>query len=121
MTREQLAALMAWVEISINVHAARHSSGPGLQQMRELQVGIRNSLLDMFPEEQKGHDLQGPILVGQRFIWEPSDSHAWASIRVTRIAKDKIESEVLAGNGAGTKCWNDEDRFREACVRAPDR
>lgn len=63
--------------------------------------------------------LEGEIQVGDRFIWEPTIPSSREHITVTAITRDgdgemRIESE----NGRGRRHWNDESRFREACVRA---
>jgi hypothetical protein len=68
--------------------------------------------------------LEGPIEVGQRFIWEPHSPRAWAHIEVTRVQEKpdderRIWVKTLRGNGSTGETWNDESRFREACVRAP--
>lgn len=70
-----------------------------------------------------GHNLTGEIKVGQHFSWEPL-TKASCIIRVTGVKekevyqKGMIES-IIIGNGTGGH-WNDEDRFREACVRFSD-
>lgn len=68
--------------------------------------------------------LEGPILPGERFIWEPDNARAWAIVEITKIAcprndERRIYTKTLSGNGPAHETWNDESRFREACIRAP--
>jgi hypothetical protein len=65
--------------------------------------------------------LEGPIEVGREFIWEPSLPDARCHVIVTRVvAMEGDETRIWAhevGKPPGTAVWNDESRFREACVR----
>lgn len=65
--------------------------------------------------------LKGPIEVGQQFIWEPDVPHARVHIVVTQVVPmENDETRIWArevGKPMGPATWNDESRFREACVR----
>ena len=69
-------------------------------------------------EEAEG--LTGPIEVGDEFIWMPNDCSARDSITVTRVVKQKGRHEAIIWTRCpdGSENWNEESRFREACVRA---
>lgn len=66
--------------------------------------------------------LEGPILVGEEFIWEPALPNVRERVRVTRtkdlgsIHQNRIWTVSLDKPETG-EVWNDESRFREACVR----
>lgn len=67
--------------------------------------------------------LQGPIEVGQRFIWEPDIPASWALVEVTRVQtiegdETRIWTKGLAGFHVPEQVWNEESRFREACIRS---
>jgi hypothetical protein len=63
-------------------------------------------------------DLAGEIKVGERFIWEPRSS-AYERIIVTQVrACSDGETVIESVNERGERHWNDEARFREACIRA---
>lgn len=123
MNREQLEALMAWVEATVVVQAARNSAGPHLSPLRQQQVAARERLLATVPDEleSKIELLEGPIEVGQEFIWEPNEPHARMHIVVSGIVqKVNEETRIWSHSIAETPddaTWNDESRFREACVR----
>lgn len=57
----------------------------------------------------------GPIEVGREYIWEPTNPRACEHIKVLEIRKGWIKT--LARDGR--RHWNEEDRFREACVPRP--
>lgn len=66
------------------------------------------------------YDLQGPIEVGQRFIWEKDNPKARINIVVTKVVEysnDETAIHTKQVHG-GDEVWNDESRFREACVRS---
>ncbi len=65
---------------------------------------------------------QGPIKVGQVFIWEKDTVRAWARVKVTKIEprpgdETRIHTLILkttSGKDEGREVWNDISRFREA-------
>ena len=65
--------------------------------------------------------LEGQIEIGQKFIWEPSLPHAYCRLIVTDITQDRWGDGIIWSRDLDkpdTKPnWNDESRFREACVR----
>jgi hypothetical protein len=62
--------------------------------------------------------LTGEIEVGQQFIWEPETPHAKALVTVTRVQDiHGDERRIWTRDEAGNETWNDESRFREACIR----
>jgi hypothetical protein len=76
------------------------------------------------PEPPPRPLLQGEINVGDVFIWEPNIPQAWARIRVVAVQHvpgddTRISTETLecTRGRTGGIVWNDESRFREACVR----
>lgn len=62
----------------------------------------------------------GPIAVGDSFIWEPHKPHARARCTVTRVEDrgSPHQNRVWSTDASGLEVWNDESRFREACIRA---
>lgn len=58
---------------------------------------------------------EGPIVVGDRFIWEPDIPGSFERIVVTAVTEHAVQSEGRHGI-----YWNSEDRFREA-VEPDDR
>lgn len=66
---------------------------------------------------------QGEIEVGDRFVWEMDKPHARELIRVTKIQEvDNDERRiwsvpVATGRAGDLGIWNEESRFREACVK----
>ena len=58
--------------------------------------------------------VEGEIKVGDEFIWAPGKLHAVHAVRVTAIENGRIMTTAISADA-----WNDEDRFREACVRRP--
>lgn len=79
---------------------------------------------DFTPKDMEGGDgLRGKIEVGQRFVWEPGNTHAQMLIEVVDITQPEGDErrihtrEVIKGEATGPKVWNDESRFREACIR----
>lgn len=70
-------------------------------------------------EPLKDDNLAGPIEVGQRFIWEPHKPKAREYITVTRIVDIEGDERRIwtRSDSDGEECWNEESRFREACVR----
>lgn len=75
------------------------------------------------PYVEQERRYEGPIEVGQTFIWEPDQPHAWALVKVEEAKLDQPEPVVLArivdGRDKGKSYFNDEDRFREACWQGP--
>lgn len=79
------------------------------------------------PAGQKTHPdcdtnlMDGPIEVGQEFVWEPGLPHARKHIIVTRVQLvENDETRVWSRDAeqpSEPERWNDESRFREACVR----
>lgn len=62
--------------------------------------------------------LRGPIEPGEVFAWEPDLPHARELIIVRRIYKNGGEMWVESWDMNYAKTYhNEEDRFREACVR----
>lgn len=70
---------------------------------------------------------KGPIEVGMTFLWEPMKPHATTHIIVTARkineddemwieTQDWVQTTKISGGYTGDKWWNDESRFREACV-----
>lgn len=64
----------------------------------------------------------GPIEVGDHFIWEPDKPAVWCHVVVVRVYCEDdrcvIWARVIHGdlrNPPGSESWNDESRFREAC------
>jgi hypothetical protein len=59
------------------------------------------------------------------FVWEPTKPHAAEGIEVTEVKHNGealwIKSRpVRMYNGIrGPECWNEENRFREACWMGP--
>jgi hypothetical protein len=66
--------------------------------------------------DQFTHNLAGPIAVGDVYVWEPLSRTAREVVVVTAVKPDWIET---ADYHTGERCWNSEDRLREACVRVP--
>jgi hypothetical protein len=61
-------------------------------------------------------DLEGEIKVGEWFFW---CSASYERIVVTQvIVNSDGETWIESANEQGKKHWNDESRFREACVRS---
>jgi hypothetical protein len=60
--------------------------------------------------------LDGPIEVGDAFVWEPDKPHAFAYVVVTAIREVEGDRWVETVGVSGTH-WNEESRFRQACVR----
>lgn len=64
---------------------------------------------------------------GQYFIWEPTNPRAWTLVKVVEVQdvtgdERRIHTETIRGRDAvGNKVWNDEGRFREACVRCDEK
>ena len=71
--------------------------------------------------EPKINLLEGPIEIGQKFIWEPNLPHAYCRLIVTDITQDRWGDGIIWSRDLDkpdTKPnWNNESRFREACVR----
>lgn len=70
------------------------------------------------------HDYEGPINVGDVFVWEPTNPDAMATVRVIRVnlvEGDQGNTKIITERfpGGGEEHWNFEDRFREACVKVP--
>lgn len=76
----------------------------------------------------------GPIEIGQHFIWEKDDPRAWAHLVVTRIDFEdsrgvrfderRIWTRVISTRGvnaAGSYAWNEEGRCREAFTPCDER
>jgi len=71
----------------------------------------------------------GPIGVGMHFIWEPDNPRAWTHVVVIRIDavphdERRIWTKTLNGNRfnpVDQETWNEEGRFREACVPCDER
>ncbi|MGI4788603.1 MAG: hypothetical protein ACRYFS_07110 [Janthinobacterium lividum] len=63
--------------------------------------------------------LQGEIKVGDKFIWQPRNAQARQRIEVTtvRSAAETKELWIETATPQRKKYWNEESRFREACVR----
>lgn len=61
--------------------------------------------------------LQGDIEVGEVFAWEPDLPGACELVVVTEAAGGRVYSRRLDGVPPVLVLWNDESRFREACVR----
>jgi hypothetical protein len=60
----------------------------------------------------------GPIEVGERFVWEPDKPHARANVTVTEVRNRPNDERVIQTlDDEGRYHWNEESRFREACVR----
>ncbi|MBV8069206.1 MAG: hypothetical protein JO270_04825 [Acidobacteriaceae bacterium] len=77
-------------------------------------------ILDMRRVDSVGSDpgfppLEGPIRVGERFVWEPYKDHARMRLRVTCL--DFGLGLIQMEDESGKTLWAEEDRFREACVR----
>lgn len=70
-------------------------------------------MLEQAQEEQPRHNYTGPINVGDRFIWEPTQPDARQRIVVTEAKPEWVQSE---GENGGCY-WNEESRFREAVVK----
>ncbi len=65
--------------------------------------------------------LEGPITVGDHFIWEPTQPHAYERIVVTELYHNPDTGTLwIKAQGARGAYWNEEPRFREACVREGD-
>ena len=77
---------------------------------------------DSCDPEPKIDLLQGLIEVGQKFIWEPNLPHAYCRLIVTGITKDRWGDGIIWSRDLDKRdakpTWNNESRFREACVRA---
>jgi hypothetical protein len=58
----------------------------------------------------------GEIVVGQRFVWEPNNPKAFTFCTVTRVESRARDKWVCAKTDDGQEHWNEEERFREACV-----
>lgn len=70
----------------------------------------------------------GPIDIGMYFIWEPDNPKAWQHVMVSRIDERPHDERAIWVVHIRTTpglikepVWNDESRFREACVRADER
>jgi hypothetical protein len=63
--------------------------------------------------------LEGPINIGDQFIWEPTKPNAYKHIIVTRITHPEGDERRIWAQelGQDKDYWNDESRFREACER----
>ena len=65
--------------------------------------------------------LEGQIEIGQKFIWEPNLPHAYCRLIVTDITQDRWGDGIIWSRDLDKKnskpTWNNESRFREACVR----
>jgi hypothetical protein len=62
--------------------------------------------------------LEGPIRVGDHFVWEPWIAHAREEITVTQVVRNTDQEVwIESANARGERHWNDEGRFREACER----
>lgn len=71
--------------------------------------------------KRKPAGVKGPILPGQRFVWEPYLPHAYEILTVTRIQERQDGETRIYSRGErfrpNEELWNDESRFREACER----
>ena len=61
--------------------------------------------------------LHGEIRIGDKFIWEPTILHACCHITVFEVVCNGEEWWIRSTSEQGGLRWNDEARFREACVR----
>jgi len=98
----------------------------GMVMIREDARKLAGALANAGPAPG-GRPYRGPIDIGMRFIWEPDLPHARQEIMVIGVMTDadpfnrKIQARALSpnlfpGQGIGNQVWNDEGRFREACV-----
>lgn len=53
-----------------------------------------------------------PLEPGMQCIWEPKIPNARKIVMITEVKNGVVWSK----DESGMECWNDEDRFREACV-----
>lgn len=67
------------------------------------------------------HEMEGPIAVGDWYIWEPLRPHSTSVFKVSEIVSDKRDelAVCLVDMATSVMCWVDEGRLREACVRIP--
>jgi hypothetical protein len=101
---------------------------------QELETALNGwgffAYLDSNNYPQLQHWYNGPIQVGDFFIWEPTKPHTREFVQVMKIIRkeeskateDRIVTRSLSANQKLTTefPWNDESRFREACIRVTD-
>lgn len=64
---------------------------------------------------------QGPIAQGMRFVWMPHQPLARRCLEVTKVIPENSRHEAKIytcefGQKDTSEIWNDESRFREACI-----
>lgn len=97
--------------------------GEIINKLEEVTAQLRRLLVD--GSENRSHNLQGELLVGDRLIWEPNIPGAFAHVTIDEI-RDEGDGDRLiflvdtfpAPRSEGKKRYpNSESRVREACVR----
>lgn len=110
-------------------------------QMNQVSVTMAEikRILDGDAEAIQVPDYAGPINVGDHFVWlgdhvngTPKDRSAWQHLIVTKVLSDESWSErkiwtkradgrPVGGYPPMLETWNDEGRFREACLPCDER
>jgi hypothetical protein len=142
---ESVIAELERIERELGPYGNKHD---GWERLRELRLrldrehlkaalaGKRGKITVTAEEDEEDIEpYDGPIEVDMYFIWLPNNPRAWTHIRVTRIegtigkrAPGENEPRIWTARADGKptghgypqtwEVWNEEGRFREACVPA---